>query len=138
MLGVNAAPVDTPELTGAPGGPYGNRNPRSGLPYINPSAFTFETVGQIGNANRQFFHGPGLNNWDMALLKNTNFTESKTLQLRFEAFNVFNHAQFVNPSGSINSGLPVIVNGVNEGGSFGVVTGARAPRIMQVAVKFLF
>ncbi len=138
LLGINAAPLDTPELTGAPGGPYGNRNPRSGLPYINPNAFTFETVGQLGNANRQFFHGPGLNNWDMALLKNTNFTESKTLQLRFEAFNVFNHAQFVNPSGSINSGLPVIVNGVNEGGTFGVITGARAPRIMQVAVKFLF
>lgn len=137
LLGVNAAPVDTPQLTGV--GPiYGNKNPRSGLPYINPNAFTFETVGQIGNANRRFFHGPGLNNWDMALLKNTNFTESKTLQLRFEAFNVFNHAQFQNPSGSINAGLPVIVDGANQGGNFGMVTSARAPRIMQIAAKFLF
>ena len=137
LLGITAAPLDTPQLTGL-GGPYGNTNPRSGLPYINPNAFTFETVGQLGNANRQFFHGPGLNNWDMAILKNTNFSESKSLQLRFEAFNVFNHAQFINPSGSINSGLPVIVDGVNQGGLFGVVTAARDPRVMQIAAKFLF
>jgi Carboxypeptidase regulatory-like domain/TonB dependent receptor len=136
-LGINAAPLDTPELTGTRQ-IIDNKNPRTGQPYINPAAFTFETVGQLGNANRQFFHGPGLNNWDMALLKNTNFSESKILQLRFEAFNVFNHAQFINPSGSINSGLPVMVDGVNEGGTFGMVTSARAPRIMQIAVKFLF
>ena len=137
LLGINASPLDTPERTGT-GPVYGNRNPRSGLPYINPNAFTFEPLGQLGNANRQFFHGPGLNNWDMALLKNTNFTESKALQLRFEAFNIFNHAQFINPNGSINQGLPVIVNGANQGGNFGVVTSARSPRIMQIAAKFLF
>jgi hypothetical protein len=62
----------------------------------------------------------------MALIKYTNFTESKVLQLRFEAFNTFNHAQFINPSGSINSG------------TFGVVTSARSPRIMQIAAKFTF
>jgi hypothetical protein len=137
LLGVTTAFVDTPQLTGkAPA--LGSTNPRSGLPYINPNAFTFETVGQLGNANRAFFHGSGLNYWDMALLKNTNFSESKSLQLRFEAFNVFNHAQFENPSGLINAGLPVIVNGANQGGLFGVVTAARDPRIMQAAVKFLF
>jgi hypothetical protein len=129
--------VDVPQLTGN-GGPYGNTNPRSGLPYVSSNAFTFETIGQFGNANRRFFAGPGLNNWDMALLKNTNITESKTLQLRLEAFNIFNHAQFQNPSGSINDGLPVIVNGVNQGGLFGVVTKAWDPRILQVGIKFLF
>jgi hypothetical protein len=45
--------------------------------------------------------------------------------LRFEAFNLFNHAQFMNPTGEINS-------------TFGVVTSARDPRILQVAAKFLF
>jgi len=137
LLGVTTAPVDVPQLTGN-GGPYGNTNPRSGLPYVSSNAFTFETIGQFGNANRRFFAGPGLNNWDMALLKNTNITESKTLQLRLEAFNIFNHAQFQNPSGSINDGLPVIVNGVNQGGLFGVVTKAWDPRILQVGIKFLF
>jgi hypothetical protein len=126
FLGVTSAPVDTPEFLPGNGGVYGNKNPRSGQPYINLNAFGLEPLGQIGNANRQFFHGPGLNNWDMALLKNTNFTESKALQLRFEAFNTFNHTQFINPSGQITSSL------------FGIVTSARDARVMQVAAKFLF
>ena len=46
---------------------------------------------------RRFFNGPGLNNYDMALLKNLRLTESKSLQFRVEAFNVFNHAQFFGP-----------------------------------------
>jgi len=62
----------------------------------------------------------------MALLKDISFTEAKALELRFEAFNVFNHAQFTNPGGSIDSV------------DFGQITGARDPRIMQVAAKFRF
>jgi hypothetical protein len=62
----------------------------------------------------------------MALLKTTKITESTELQLRFEGFNVFNHAQFFNPTGEINSS------------QFGMVSGARDPRIMQVGAKFLF
>jgi len=46
--------------------------------------------------------------------------------MRFEAFNVFNHAQFTNPTGEINSS------------SFGLITSARDPRIMQIAAKFIF
>ena len=125
-----AVGVDVPQLSGTgqlfTGGTTTSKNPRSGLPYFNPGYFTFEPLGQIGNANRRFFSGPGLNNWDMAVLKSTSITESKSLQLRFEAFNVWNHAQFNNPSGYIN------------GGTFGYVTSANAPRIMQVAAKFLF
>jgi len=68
----------------------------------------------------------------MALSKNTKITESKQLELRFEAFNVFNHAQFNNPQSEINDGLP------SQGGTFGLVTSARDPRIMQVGAKFLF
>jgi hypothetical protein len=62
-----------------------------------------EQLGQLGNSRRRFFRGPGLNNFDMALAKTTRFTESKELQLRLEAFHVFNHAQFSNPTGEINS-----------------------------------
>jgi hypothetical protein len=93
--------------------------------YFNTSLFSNEQLGQFGNSSRRFFHGPGLNNWNIALLKTTKITESKELQLRFEGFNVFNHAQFQNPTGEINS-------------TFGVVTSTRDPRIMQVAAKFLF
>jgi hypothetical protein len=62
----------------------------------------------------------------MSLAKNTKITESKSIEVRFEAFNLFNHAQFTNPSGEINSS------------EFGMVTSARDPRIMQIGAKFLF
>jgi hypothetical protein len=124
LIGANAAPVDVPNFT--PGKVLADTNPRDGKPYFNTSLFSPEQLGVFGNSRRRFFHGPGLNNFTMALAKTTKITESKELQLRFEGFNIFNHAQFVNPSGSINSS------------SFGMVTAARDPRIMQVGAKFLF
>ena len=45
---------------------------------------------------RRSFSGPGIDNYDMALLKSTTITETTKLQFRAEAFNVFNHAQFTN------------------------------------------
>ncbi len=125
LIGANAAPVDVPDYSGG-GRVLADTNPRHGNAYFNTSLFSNEVVGQFGNSRRRFFHGPGLNNWNMALSKTTKITESKELQLRFEAFNVFNHAQFKNPSGEINSS------------SFGVVDSARDPRIMQIGAKFLF
>jgi hypothetical protein len=116
--------TDEPNFT--PGKILNDTNPRNGNSYFNTSLFSKEALGQIGNSGRRFFHGPGLSNWDMALLKDIGFTESKLLQLRFEAFNIFNHAQFVNPSGSIDSS------------TFGVVTTARDARIMQIAAKLRF
>ncbi len=95
-------------------------------PYFNTPLFTPEKLGQTGNANRRFFHGPGLNNWDMILQKNFNFTESKIVEFRAEAFNIFNHAQFQNPQGSIDSV------------TFGQVTAANDPRILQLGLKFHF
>jgi hypothetical protein len=125
LIGANAIPVDVPNFSG--GGPVlADTNPRHGNAYFHTSLFSNEQLGQFGNSRRRFFHGPGLNNFNMALLKTTKITESKELQLRFEAFNVFNHAQFTNPSGEINSSV------------FGIVTSARDPRIMQLGAKFLF
>jgi hypothetical protein len=136
--------TDIPQLTGNgklfAGGGFSSTNPRSGLPYFNNCIlskigncaagavpfFDLEQPGQIGNANRRFFHGSGLNNWDMGLLKNINLTESKLLELRFEAFNIFNHAQFQNPNGNIDSS------------NFGKITAANAPRILQLGAKFHF
>ncbi len=130
LIGANAIPLDVPNYTkGAP--LFVNRNPRARQPYFNNAidgsgVFTPEVMGFLGNSRRRFFHGPGLNNFNMSLAKNTKITESKSLELRFEAFNLFNHAQFLNPNGEINSS------------EFGLVTGARDPRIMQIGAKFLF
>jgi hypothetical protein len=124
LIGAGAVPVDVPNYTA--GHVLVDTNPRHGNPYFNTSLFSNEQLGQIGNSRRRFFHGPGLNNFDMALAKTTRITESKELQLRFEAFNLFNHAQFSNPTGEINSS------------QFGLVTSARPARILQMGLKFLF
>jgi hypothetical protein len=124
-----SAPIDLPDFT--PGGPIlQNTNPRKGGTYFNTALFSDEPLGQIGNSKRRFFYGPGLNNWDMALLKDTKLTESKTLQFRFEAFNIWNHAQF---SGQLSPGF-----GVFGSNGFGVISAAYDPRILQAGLKFLF
>ncbi|HEY7352893.1 MAG TPA: carboxypeptidase regulatory-like domain-containing protein [Terriglobales bacterium] len=93
--------------------------------FFNPSAFAPGPLGAFGNANRQFFHGPGINNFDISLMKRTNITESKAFEIRAEFFNMFNHTQFNNPDGDLN-------------GSMGVVSSARDPRIGQLSAKFIF
>ena len=116
-------PVDTPNLVG----PLNITDPRkTNGQYFSPTAFASSAIGQEGNADRRFFHGPGINNWDAALIKNTFLTERMNLQFRAELFNVFNHAQFLTPSG------------IMPAASFGQVPGARDPRIGQVSLKLNF
>ena len=126
LIGANAN-FDAPNYANNGSPLYINRNPRKGMPYFNPNYFTRENLGQVGDVMRRSFVGPGINNWDMALLKDTEITGAMKLQFRAEAFNIFNHAQFYNPDGNYN-----------DVGSFGFVSGARDPRIMQVALKLLF
>lgn len=125
--GINNYGVDEPDYNG--GALDLNQNPRNGRPYFNTSQFSENALGTPGTAKRRFFYGPGLNNYDMALLKNIRVTESKSLQLRVEGFNVFNHAQFFGPQS---------VNGNIGSSSFGQVVSANPPRLVQVGVKFLF
>ncbi len=126
--------IDIPSYANNGSSLYVNRNPRNaaGQPYFNPDYFVPEPLGQVGNAMRRYFTGPGINNFDMALLKDTAITESVQAQFRAEAFNIFNHAQFYNPStavGNIDNLVP---------GGFGYITAAQNPRIMQIALKILF
>ncbi len=105
------------------------QNPRKPGPngantYFLPDAFAPGPLGQFGNSNRQFFHGPGLNNTDFGIMKRTRIKESIAFEIRAEAFNIFNHAQFYNPDGNFNDS------------TFGVVTSARDPRIGQLSMKF--
>jgi hypothetical protein len=123
LLGMFYPTADKPDYT--PGN-LRFTNPRSGHPYFNTSLFSLDELGQLGTADDRFFHGPGINNWDMALLKDTHITESTLLQFRFEWFNLYNHAQFNTPVGLINSSV------------FGDVVTAANPRIGQVALKFVF
>ena len=126
--GINNYGVDEPQYT--PGPLNLNHNPRQdNHVYFNTALFSLQPLGQPGNAKRRFFYGPGMDNYDMALSKNLPVTESKSLEFRVEAFNIFNHAQFYGPTS---------VNGNINSSSFGQVVSAAAPRLMQVAVKFTF
>jgi hypothetical protein len=123
---------DDHSLCGCGGTPNYNGQPihfldprKPGNLFFDPSPFSRLALGAKSNARRRFFHGPGINNWDLALHKDTRIGERSALEFRLEFFNVFNHAQFTNPDGEINS-------------SFGQVSGARDGRIGQAALKFSF
>ena len=125
--GINNNGVDTPNYT--PGQLDLNRNPRNGEAAFNTALFSLPALGQMGTAARRFFYGPGIANFDMALAKDIRLAESRTLQLRVEAFNLWNHAQFVGAAA---------VNGNIGSSNFGQITSAAAPRLVQLAMKFIF
>ena len=125
--GVNNYLLDTPRYTG---GPLDiNTNSRNGRPEFNASAFGPEALGQLGNAQRRFFYGPGVSNFDMTLTKLLRITESKSFEFRLEGFNVFNHAHFYGAAS---------VDGEVNDPHFGEVVSAAAPRLVQLAAKFIF
>ncbi|HTW67625.1 MAG TPA: carboxypeptidase regulatory-like domain-containing protein [Bryobacteraceae bacterium] len=125
--GVNNYLLDTPEYLGGPLNLH--ENPRNGQPVFNTSAFEVEPLGVLGDASRRSFQGPGIENFDVQLSKVIRLGESMTMDVRMEAFNVFNHAQFYGPQS---------VEGVDTDPDFGHVVSAAAPRLMQAAVKLRF
>lgn len=125
--GINNYGIDVPDYTGGP--LKLNHNPQNGLPYFNIAQFTINMLGTPGNVPRRFFSGPGMENYDMALMKNVRIRESKALQFRVEAFNLFNHPQFFGPQ---------TVDGNIGSATFGQVISADPPRLLQLAAKLLF
>jgi hypothetical protein len=104
-------------------------NPNSGFhksinEYFNTACFTQPLAGQFGNSGRDILRGPGINNWDMGIGKDFNFTERVAFQFRAEAFNVFNHAQYgYDPNTATSIGAP-IDNNPNDA-AYGRVLAAR-------------
>lgn len=94
--------------------------------WFNTSAFTFPTPGTFGSAGRNILVGPDYYNVNASLVKNTNLTERVNLQFRFEAFNLFNRANFDLPDNFLGSP------------TFGRITSARDPRHLQFGLKLLF
>ena len=94
--------------------------------WFNTQAFAQPGFGQFGTSGRNILRGPGINNFDFSLFKNFELGHDMRLQFRLESFNFFNHPQF---------------NGVDTNvanSTFGVVNSARAGRINQLGLKFLF
>jgi len=108
--------------------PLRRLNPqKSGGSYFDPSSFVDAPPGQIGNASRTLCCGPGTANLDRGVHKLLAVREGMNLEFRTEIFNVFNHTQFFNPDGNITDGT-----------SFGQISRARDPRLIQLAVRFSF
>jgi hypothetical protein len=126
--GANNYLLDTPQYL--PGHLKINTNGRNGRPAFNTALFPGEQLGQLGNAKRRVFYGPGINNFDMALQKGLRFAESKSLDFRLESFNTFNHAQFYGPA--------AVDGQVEDTENFGKIVSAAAPRLVQLAAKFSF
>jgi hypothetical protein len=94
--------------------------------YFNTSCFSVTPLGTFGNSGRNVVQVPGLNNWDISFGKETVVTERARVQFRGEMFNIFNHPQFQTPD--LTAGDV----------TFGEITTAYAPRIVQLALKLLW
>ena len=130
-----------PNLTGPP--VHADIRQSNGI-YLTPQNFVAPPFGQLGTLARHAFHGPGINNFDLGLIKNTVLHENLQLQFRTEMFNAFNHAQFsmANQSLGLSISPPPagsttpVVNYLNPS-LFGRVK-ANSPRVVQFAMKLIW
>jgi hypothetical protein len=94
----------------------------------NPGA-PVPPLGSFNNGTqRTICCGPGLIDWDFSVHKKIALSETKYFQFRAEIFNVFNHTNYSNPDGGFSDGTS----------SFGLITSAGDPRLLQFALKFFF
>jgi hypothetical protein len=108
--------------------------------WFNPAAFAIPAKGTWGDLGRYIARGPGYYEFDTALQKKFAITERMSLKFRAEAFNLFNHPIYANPSGSIGS------NPQSPSASFGTITsilntgavGTGTPRRLQFALRLDF
>jgi hypothetical protein len=96
--------------------------------FFQTASFASEPIGSFGNVVRNKYYGPGINNTNLIVAKNFALSSDgvRTLQIRMESDNVFNHTQFLNPTANFSSG------------NFGLVTSAAAGRQTQLAAKIYF
>jgi hypothetical protein len=94
--------------------------------WFDQSAFSVPPRGSFGNAGRNILVGPGYANLNLALLKHVPLSPALRLQLRVEAFNLFNRTNFDLPDAFLGSP------------TFGQILSAQAPRRLQLGVKMLF
>ena len=88
--------------------------------FAKPAPYTF------GNLGRNTVLGPGYHNWDLSLIKDVQFSNDHRIEFRFAFFNAFNHPNFEIPDATYGTE------------SFGVISGARRAREIEIAVKYSF
>ena len=101
--------------------------------WLNPAAFAQPALGTLGNIGASNILGPRFFQFDAALVREFRIREQEMLQLRFEGFNVLNNTRFNNLNYPNTNNLML-----SAPGAFGTITGAQDPRILQLALKFVF
>jgi hypothetical protein len=119
--------------------PYGDKSLTN---YLNPAAFTQPALGILGTMKRNSIEGVGRRNLDLALTRVFRFANTQNLELRAEAFNVLNW-MLLGQSSAGQGGLPAALQTGQpqtnlSSPTFGQITSAGDPRIMQFAVKYGF
>ncbi|MEO6965500.1 MAG: carboxypeptidase regulatory-like domain-containing protein [Acidobacteriaceae bacterium] len=94
--------------------------------WFSTNSFAAPKYGFFGNASNGTIRGPGQISFNVALYKTFPITTRLNMQFRAEAFNVMNHPNFGGPSTSVGSG------------SYGQITSAADPRIMEFALKLTY
>jgi hypothetical protein len=158
---LNARPVVNCDPNSNPGTFDGTGTPHliDGSCFAKPGAF-----GEIGNFQRNLVRLPSILNTDVALFKNFKIGENRSIQLRWETYNLFNRANFRDINGSmafgINTTTAAKVSGACPSGftsltatvcggpqfgqllqtttNFGTPSSARAPRVMQASIRIIF
>ena len=141
--GIGYAFVENIDITGASGAGVDSRvniiaDPR---PKVNGLAFNVNAIAPpdrsnfgIGNAPKDVFRLPGINNWDVSFFKNVPFGESRRLQLRFEFYNFFNHPQF----NGVDTTARFDAQGKQVNSRFGQYTSTTDARRIVLGAKFYF
>ncbi|MBA2604667.1 MAG: TonB-dependent receptor [Acidobacteria bacterium] len=117
------SPGQRPDLVGSPSTTCGANNL---VGCIDPSAYALPAQFTFGDAPRNHLRGPGISSTDLSLAKNFRMAGRGQLQVRVEAFNVFNQVNVNNP------------NGVFGTANFGRITSARPMRQIQLGGRFSF
>jgi hypothetical protein len=103
--------------------------------FYNTAAFARPKQGTLGNAGSNVVYRPGINNWDISAGKRFRlFSEKRTLLIRTELYNAWNHTQY---SGLYTSAR-FNPQGQQVDANFGTPNAARAPRNIQVSARLVF
>ncbi len=112
----------------------------NGRQYYNQAAYNTPTALTFGNSGRNSLRNPDFINFNMALFKHFTIKESTALEFRAEAFNIFNHTEWVPVAGQAGSAANINGSGNNTLGpdNFLFSGGTHESRVLQLALKFLF
>lgn len=105
--------------------------------WVNRDAFRSAAAGTTGNLGRNAIRGPGFVTVDPSLFKNFIITERLRIQFRAEMFNVFNRANYANPTVTFNSGSFGLISNTRNGSSAPGL-GFGEPRNVQFGIKLLW